>query len=195
MIRKRQLEYFVAEKPLGAVNGDGAFISTYADQLFVCIMDGAGHGEEANSVTEASLKFIASNLDMTLVGLMNALHENLGGTRGGVAIMGRFDYESLLFHYVGIGNIFLRKIGDISEQKLIQDGVIGYHIRTPQEKCLQMSEGDVLILHSDGLTSHFDIGDYPNIRWDDAKTIANNLITKFETGTDDSICLVLRVNS
>ena len=37
--------------------------------------------------------------------LMNELHENLRGTRGGVAIIGKLDFESLQFHYVGIGNI------------------------------------------------------------------------------------------
>ena len=186
------IDYFIAEKPLELVNGDTAFISTDEDKLFLGIVDGAGHGPEAHEIALASRDFLEKNKDTELPKLMKDLHENLRGTRGGVAIIGKLDIEALQFSYVGIGNIVLRKFGNSSERSVTQDGVIGCHIRTPKEKLMKILGGDVLVLHTDGIASHFDLNDYPEILKDDAKTIANNLIKKFSKKDDDATCVVLR---
>jgi len=186
------IEYFIAERPLESVNGDMGFISINPGQLFVGIVDGAGHGPEAHTIAQASCDFLEKNKGAELPGLMNNLHENLRGTRGGVAIIGKLDHESLQFRYVGVGNIVLRKFGKSSERAVTQDGVIGYHMRTPQEKLMQISGGDILVMHTDGITSYFDESDYPEILYDDAKTIANNLIKKFGKNNDDATCIVIR---
>jgi len=192
LINNNAIDCFVEEKALGSVNGDTGFISVDEEQLFVGIVDGAGHGPEANKISQTSRDFLEKNKNEELPGLMNALHENLCGTRGGVAIIGKLDYGSLQFRYVGIGNIFLRKFGNSSKRAVTQDGVIGYQIRTPQEKLIQFSGGDVLVMHTDGITSRFDVNDYPKILNDDAKTIAINLIKKFGKNNDDSTCIVIR---
>lgn len=186
------MDYFIAEKALELVNGDTGFISFEKDHLFIGLVDGAGHGPEANTIAQASREFLEKNKDAELPSLMNALHENLKGTRGGVAIIGKLDFESLQFRFVGIGNIFLRKFGNSSTRAVTQGGVIGYNIRTPHEKLMQFSVGDVLVMHTDGITSRFDVNDYPEILYDDAKTIANNLIKKFGNINDDATCIVVR---
>ena len=192
LIDNNAIDYFVAEKALELVNGDTGFVSFDEEQLFVGIVDGAGHGPEANTIAQTSRDFLEKNKDAELPELMNALHENLRGTRGGVAIIGKLDYGSLQLRYVGIGNAVLRKFGNSSERAVTQDGVIGYQIRTPQEKLMQISGGDVLVMHTDGITSYFDVNDYPEILNDDAKTIANNLINKFGKNNDDATCIVIR---
>jgi serine/threonine protein phosphatase PrpC len=70
--------------------------------------------------------------------------------------------------------------------------VIGYQIRTPKEKIMKISVGDILVLHTDGISSNFDVSDYPEIINDGAKTIANNLIKKFGKNDDDATCIVVR---
>jgi serine phosphatase RsbU (regulator of sigma subunit) len=192
LIDNNAIDYFVAEKALELVNGDIGFVSVDEEQLFVGIVDGAGHGSEANTIAQTSRDFLEKNKDAELPELMNALHENLRGTRGGVAIIGKLDYRSLQLRYVGIGNAVLRKFGNSSERAVTQDGVIGYQIRTPQEKLMQISGGDVLVMHTDGITSYFDVNDYPEILNDDAKTIANNLINEFGKNNDDATCIVIR---
>jgi len=57
---------------------------------------------------------------------------------------------------------------------------------------MQFSGADVLVMHTDGIASHFDVSDYPEILNDDAKTIANNLIKKFGKNDDDATCIVIR---
>jgi phosphoserine phosphatase RsbX len=186
------IDYFISEKPLELVNGDTGFICFGEEKVFVGIVDGSGHGPEAHTIAQASRDFLEKNKDGELPGLMKGLHENLRGTRGGVAIIGKLDHEARQFRYVGIGNIVLRKFGKSSERAVTQDGVIGYQIRTPKEKLMQISGGDVLVMHTDGITSYFDENDYPGILKDDAKTIANNLIKKFGKNDDDATCIVIR---
>lgn len=192
LIDNGAVDYFVAEKPLELVNGDIGFISVDEKQLFVGIVDGAGHGPEAHKIAQTSRDFLEKNKDVELPDLMNGLHENLRGTRGAVAIIGKLDHEASQFHYVGIGNIVLRKFGNSSERAVTQDGVIGYQVRTPKEKLMQILGGDVLVMHTDGISGYFDENDYPEILKDDAKTIANNLIKKFGKNDDDATCIVIR---
>ncbi len=191
-MNRNKIDYFIAEKALEWVNGDCGFILVDKKQLFIGIVDGAGHGEGAHKIAQASRDFLEKNKNEELPHLMSDLHKNLLGTHGGVAIIGKLNHEAMLFRYVGIGNIFLRKFGNPSKRAVIQDGVIGYQIRTPQEKFMQISGGDVLVMHTDGITSNFDISDYPEILHDDAKTIANNLIKKFKKNNDDATCIVMR---
>jgi phosphoserine phosphatase RsbX len=193
LIDNGTIDYFIGERALESVNGDTWFVCGNEEQLFVGIIDGAGHGPEAHTIAQASRDFLNKNKDKELPSLMKDLHEKLRGTRGGVAIIGKLDIKALQFRYVGIGNIVLRKFGSSSERAVTQDGVIGYHIRTPKEKIMQISGGDILVLHTDGITSYFDINDYPKILNDDPKTIANNLIKNFGKNDDDATCIVMRV--
>jgi len=186
------IDYFIAEKPLELLNGDAVFVDIDQKQIFVGIVDGAGHGPEAHSIAQASRAFLEKNKGEELPTLMKALHEELRGTRGGVAIIGKLDIELMQFHYVGVGNIVLRKFGAVLKREIIQRGVIGFHMRTPQERTLQLSCGDVLVMHTDGISSSFDVSDYPQILRDDAKTIAKNLIKKFGKNDDDATDLVIR---
>ena len=194
LVNNVKVDYFVAEKPLESVNGDTAFVDVEQEQMFLGIVDGAGHGPEAHSIAQACRAFLEENKSTELPALMQALHEKLRGTRGGVALIGKLDFEQLQLRYVGVGNIALRKFGVVMKREITQEGVIGYQIRTPQEKMLQLSPGDVVVMHTDGITSQFDIGDYPQILKDDAKTIGNKVIEKFCKNNDDATCLVIRVS-
>ena len=192
LIDNTVIDHFIAERPLESVNGDAGFIQIAEEQLFVGIVDGAGHGPEAHSIAQTSLDFLEKNKDWDLPNLMKKLHDYLRGTRGGVAIIGKLNHKALQFHYVGIGNIVLRKFGKPSERAVMQDGVIGYQIRNPQEKIMTLSGGDILVLHTDGIASNFDVSDYPDIITDDAQTIAYNLIKNFGKNDDDATCIVIR---
>ena len=187
------VDYFVAERAFDQVSGDAVLVDVTQEQIFVGLIDAAGHGPRAHAVSQAACTFLEENKNEKLPVLMQALHEKLRGTRGGVAIIGKLDVTQLQLTYVGIGNITLRKFGIVSTREVTQGGIIGYQLRTPIEKILQLEHGDVIVMHSDGLRGQFDINDYSEILKHDARAIARNLIEKFAKNEDDSICLVIRV--
>jgi negative regulator of sigma-B (phosphoserine phosphatase) len=193
LIDNEKIDCFAAENPLDVVNGDGVFMHSDEEHLFLAIFDGAGHGQKAHIIAQASCEFIKTNINVELSDLMSRLHENLRGTIGGVGIIGKLNYDSLVFRYVAIGNVVLRKIGNSSKRAVSQDGVIGYSIRTPREQSIQLEPNDRLIMYTDGITSTFDETDYPNIRRDNAEVIANHLISDFAKNNDDATCIVARV--
>ena len=71
--------------------------------------------------------------------------------------------------------------------------MIGYQIRTPKEKCISINYGDIIVLHTDGISSRFNETDYPNIFWDDAKVISSTLLSTFGKSNDDATCAVIRL--
>jgi len=187
------VDYFVAERAFDQVSGDAVLVDVTQEQIFVGLIDAAGHGPRAHAVSQAACTFLEENKNEKLPVLMQALHEKLRGTRGGVAIIGKLDVTQLQLTYVGVGNITLRKFGIVSTREVTQGGIIGYQLRTPIEKILQLEHGDVIVMQSDWLIGQFDINDYPEILKHDARAIARNLIEKFAKNEDDSICLVIRV--
>lgn len=187
------VDYFVAGRAFDQASGDAVLVDVTQEQIFVGLIDAAGHGPRAHAVSQTACTFLEENKNEKLPVLMQGLHEKLRGTPGGVAIIGKLDVTQLQLTYVGVGNITLRKFGIVSTRKVMQGGIIGYQLRTPIEKILQLEHGDVIVMHSDGLRGQFDINDYPQILKHDARAIARNLIEKFAKNEDDSICLVMRV--
>jgi len=185
----KKIDWHIAEQPFEVVNGDAAFIDTDAEQIFIGIVDGAGHGPAAHEIAQFSQNFLISDQDTELPILMTRLHNALRGTRGGVAATGRIDVERLKFHYVAVGNLQVKIFGNKSHRAVTQPGVLGTAIRTPVEKEIQITPGDVLILHTDGIGSHFD---YPELLEHDARTIAENLVSEFSLHNDDATCIVVK---
>ncbi|MBU2896671.1 PP2C family protein-serine/threonine phosphatase [Vibrio hepatarius] len=189
-----KIEIAIGEKPLEEVNGDDAFYQQNGDGYFISLFDGAGHGKSAHSIASTTRSFLKQSYQTDLPALMEKLHSNLRSTNGGVAIIANLDLNSLRFDYVGIGNIFMCKVGKEVQRFICQQGVLGYQIRTPVKNTVQLVPGEILILYSDGIMSNFDPKDYPNIYTDNAETIAQNITRKFAKASDDATCLVIRVN-
>jgi serine/threonine protein phosphatase PrpC len=187
-------EYFISERALEYLNGDAVFINIEDEELFICIFDGAGHGEGAYKISRIGIEYIQSNRGLSLPEMMQGLHEKLHGTHGAVAIIGKLNIKKMELKYVGIGNIFLRIFGEVSKREVMLGGVIGYQIRTPKERRLSIKSGDTIVFHTDGISSRFNETDYPNIFWDDAEIISKKILQDFGKNNDDATCAVIKAH-
>ena len=190
---KINIEYAVTEKPLESVNGDQAFLRQHDGSVFFGIVDGAGHGRDAHEIANIMCDFLNSHSHLELTELMQALHAHLKGSRGGVAIFGRIDLATATASYVGVGNIEMRVFGSQTKRCVLTPGVLGYNIRTPKHQVSDLTAGDVLVLHSDGISSTFDLYDYPDLPWDNAQTIATTIVDRFNKNNDDATALAIRI--
>ena len=188
-----KVDYAIAEKPLESVNGDQAFFQQHDGSAFFGIVDGAGHGQDANEIATIACEFLKENTHLELTTMMQALHVHLKGGRGGVAIICKIDLVAAQINCVGVGNIEMRMFGSQTKRFVLTPGVLGYDIRTPQHQTTDLNVGDVLVMHSDGISKVFDLYDYPDLPWDDAKTIATTIIDRFGKSNDDATTLVVRV--
>lgn len=186
-------DYSLAARPLDLVNGDMGLVLGLGDRWLICLVDGAGHGLEAHQISEKLRLCIVKHQNKELVSIMNIMDDLARGTPGGVAILASLNTARSEIDYVSVGNVGFKKFGRKNLNLISQDGVLGYAIRTSRKNRLPVSKGDVLIFHTDGICSHFDLMDYPNILKDDVNTIGQTLIKKFGKRNDDATCIVLKI--
>ena len=163
------IEHCIAEKPLESVNGDQAFLTRSDNSVFFGIVDGAGHGQDAHDIAVSACAVLERNSSRELPTLMQDCHAHRKGGRGGIAIIGRIDLNNAQLRCVGVGNIEMRMFDSQTKRLVLTAGVLGYDIRTPKVQILPLQAGDVFVMHSDGISSFFDLGDYPNLPWDSTR--------------------------
>jgi len=186
----------VASRPkLGErANGDVCFHREFEDNILVCLMDGAGHGEAAQVVAEKTVGYLERSYGLDLVELMKGCHEELKGTRGGV--MGLALIRNDLVSYVGVGNIraclytracegaennvsFLTSLG----------GVVGYNLRKVMQFQYPYKRGSTLVMFTDGILAGINIWDYVG-DGGDPKEIAGRILKECSKDNDDATVVV-----
>jgi len=192
--RHIELEPSVAIRPLlsDVECGDTAVVKRIDDRLFLGMVDVLGHGREAYEVAEACKRFLEDHCDEPLVKLLQDLHQHIKSSRGAVAGLSVLETESDTLKFVGIGNITARTLGAKPGRLISRSGVVGYMMPTPREESLTLSDGDILLIYSDGVKSHFEIEDWPQMRTSSAATLAHDIINLFGKDTDDAACIALR---
>jgi serine/threonine protein phosphatase PrpC len=70
--------------------------------------------------------------------------------------------------------------------------VVGGTMRTPIEQTMQLSDGDIVVMYTDGVKSHFAAEDCLWLRTATPSAIAANIVRKFGKSHDDASCLVMR---
>jgi anti-sigma regulatory factor (Ser/Thr protein kinase)/serine/threonine protein phosphatase PrpC len=174
------------------VSGDLAVVESRDNQLMLAVVDGLGHGPEAHRVSSRIRDYLVSHWSEDVVGTMRKLHEYLRGSIGAVAGLAVIDTHSGQVRYTGIGNTAYRVFGSRNLRMVSTAGSLGHQIRSPKVQTHILTEGDVIVMYSDGIKDRFDLEDYPQLRYQNADTIARNIVDRFSKSHDDAICLVLR---
>ena len=127
-----------------------------------------------------------------VVSSFNGLYSCLNGMCGVVAAACRFDAATGTLLYAGVGNIALRLSGKQTASLVTADGVLGYGAVHAGEKEQQLTTGTTLIMHSDGISTHFDILECPGILYKSAEAISAELLDRFGMKNDDASCIVMK---
>ncbi len=191
-------DWFFAKEPATTTNrcGDVGVIKQFGDKVFLAIVDVLGHdSENAYGVAETIRIFLEQHYGEDLKGVMNSLHEHIRGSRGAVVGLCLLDMSTGELRIVGVGDVSVRKFGAVCTRYILRSGVVGYQIPRLKEEETTLSDGDVLVLHTDGVREHFSLTDYPEILSDSVETIANHIVEQFGRGYDDAACIALRYQS
>jgi len=186
--------YFIKRSLMIALNecGDTGVIVNKEDTCFLALVDVLGHGKDACDLADLIRDFLTEHHEEELTPLLQALHEHIKGTRGAVAAVGRLNTVTGELRHAGVGNITTRIFGANPFRFLPKDGVIGYMMPRPIEQTFHLAHRDVLMMYSDGVKTHFDLHDCPDLLLGDARDIAEKTLRTFGKNDDDASCLVLR---
>lgn len=173
-------------------SGDLAAVYRDGRSCLLALVDVLGHGANARTVAVKAGACIDALKDEDPAVILNGLHRRLNGTRGAVAAVCRFDAATGTLLYAGVGNIALRLTGKQTASLVTADGVLGYGAVHAAGKELKLTTGTTLIMHSDGISTHFDILDCPGILYKSAEEIAAELLDRFGAKSDDASCIVMK---
>lgn len=175
------------------VCGDLAWVQYYEDCVFLAVIDAAGHGPEAAAIANDCKSIFNAHYSDELEQIIQLLHDYAKGlSRGLVAGLCRVQITTGLMEYCGMGNIDVRIFGKQSRRFVSRDGVIGYQITKPITEDYILNDGDVLLMSTDGISTRFDLKDYPQIFLDNVDDVCETIISQFGKHDDDCGCLSMR---
>jgi anti-sigma regulatory factor (Ser/Thr protein kinase) len=178
--------------------GDAWQLRIVEDGLTAIMVDGLGHGPlAANAAAEALAVFDGGGFDGP-VSYFEAAHSPMSTTRGAAIAIAKVDLSKRNLQYAGVGNIAGSLI-DMGMNKgrslLSHNGIVGGAVRKLQQFDYGWQDGDLLIMHSDGLTDRWKLSDYPGLVRADTGVIAAVLYRDAKRGRDDDTILVARLKA
>ncbi|MEH6491396.1 ATP-binding protein [Halopseudomonas sp.] len=166
--------------------GDAWHLCISGSRLSALVIDGLGHGEDAQLAAWAGRDAFAAHPFEHPDRLFASMHRAMNGTRGGAAAIAQFDAESGVLQFAGIGNIGARLVASEGARGLASHpGIVGGQYRKVHTFTYPDAGRSMLVLYSDGLQSRWDLNAYPGLAFQHPATITAVLHRDFCRGRDD----------
>ena len=177
-----------------AVSGDAWLIeSSRGGPNTILVADGLGHGADAARAGRAATAVLAKHPTVMPGELLELGHRALAATRGAAVAVARFDFESGQGTFAGIGNVSARIENRGKPRQLVShNGTLGHNVRKIQEFPFDLPAGSAIILHSDGLSAHWTLADYPGLMAKHPALIAGVLYRDHDRGRDDVTVVAIK---
>ncbi|WP_160107168.1 ATP-binding protein [Pseudomonas izuensis] len=176
--------------------GDVWHLAFDGPRISALVIDGLGHGEDAERAARAGEKAFAQLPFASPLVALEDIHLAMTATRGGALAIAQFDGGSDTLTFVGIGNIGACLVAaDKSRGLASHPGIVGGQYRRAQPFDYAQVNGQLLIMYSDGLQSRWNLQDYPGLVHRHPAVIAAILHRDFCRGRDDVTVLVIALEA
>lgn len=176
-----------------SVCGDSWMAIDFGGRLLAMVVDGLGHGVEAAQASAEAIKVLLEYSPRCPCEILDASHGALRKTRGAAMSVLESPYGSSSCRYAGVGNISASILSGSKSQSLVShNGTIGVQVRRCQEFEYGFDNDALLVMHSDGLVSQWDLRKYPGLTRKHPAVVASVLYRDFKRGRDDVTVLVVR---
>jgi anti-sigma regulatory factor (Ser/Thr protein kinase) len=174
-------------------NGDAFIIRQWEGHALVGVIDGLGHGQFAQRASQTARRYIEQHFDQPLDSIFRGVGRACRATRGVVMALARFDLARQKLVAASIGNVEMRLIGSPGRFNfIVRRGVLG--LNAPNPVCTEhpWTPTSLLILHSDGLRTHWDWDEFRNLAQDPPDVIAQGLLRALGKIEDDATVVVVK---
>lgn len=185
--------------PGSRLNGDAWIIKKWQNNLLVGVIDGLGHGPHAHKAAQTARQVMSRHYDCPLPDLFKRVERACRKTRGVVMALAKIQAdkgtEELTggMQFASIGNISSRlwkRAGGMNFH--VTRGIVGANAPAPKVSIHDVSPSDVLVLHSDGVSTHW--------RWEmirphfnkTATDLAAWMLRRLGKNSDDAVVLVVK---
>ena len=172
------------------VCGDAcAVVDTPAGKTLM-VVDGLGHGMQAAIAAREAVRLFLLHQQLPVSQILEYLHAGLRATRGAAVAVARCELAQRRIVYGGIGNIAGTIVTPTETRRMISlNGTAGHVARRIQTFDYPYT-GGTIIMHSDGLATHWSLDRYPGIHRMHPTLAAGVLYRDFSRGRDDVTVLV-----
>jgi anti-sigma regulatory factor (Ser/Thr protein kinase) len=173
--------------------GDGWGIRKFADSLLLMVVDGLGHGTFAAEAAREAERILARAQSASMQDIMQDAHDALKKTRGAALALTKIEPAQGVLSFLGVGNISASIISPGTSRSMAShNGTVGQQMLRIQEFTCPWNADSILVMHSDGITSRWDLGRYPGIWGKHPSIVAALLHRDASRGRDDATVLVAK---
>jgi anti-sigma regulatory factor (Ser/Thr protein kinase) len=174
--------------------GDGWSWRVRDERMSVLVADGLGHGLFAHEAAQRAVELFAQAHEESPQRIIQDVHAALRSTRGAAVATLVADLERGVVRYCGIGNIASHILTSKNTRHSLvsQNGTAGHTASRIQEFSYPLDPGWTLVMHSDGVSSNWDLAPYPGLRNRHPSLIAGVIYRDFSRRRDDVGIVVAR---
>ena len=174
--------------------GDGWGCELLAERCILVLVDGLGHGTGAAAAAEVAVASVRQHRAKAPAEIVQHAHDALRATRGAALAVAEIDWAQQSLRFCGIGNICASIIaGDNLRHLVSYNGTAGHEARKIVEFTYPWSANALLIMHSDGLMTRWNLQAYPGLLQRHPSLIAGVLYRDFVRGRDDVTVLAAKM--
>ena len=178
------------------VCGDSWAIDDADGRALVLVADGLGHGPQAAEAAREAVRVFRETARLGPAEVIRMAHAALRSTRGAALAAARIDRERGEVRFAGVGNIsgaIMNPADDDSRTSMVShNGTVGHTIRKIQEFIYPWAPGSLLVMHSDGMATHWHLGRYAGLGASHPGLVAGVLFRDFRRSRDDVTIVVVR---
>jgi serine/threonine protein phosphatase PrpC len=164
------------------------FAVVHRDRAWVlAVIDGLGHGPQAQEAARAAREVIERSPALPLEQMVADVGRALKASRGACLGLAQVDLERWRLRCVIVGNVEIVGMGREALRPLPSPGIVGREIRKLRVFESALAPGDRLFLYSDGISRRVELARYRHLA---AQQAADAVVEDFGESHDDATCLV-----
>jgi anti-sigma regulatory factor (Ser/Thr protein kinase) len=173
--------------------GDGWGARKTAESMLLMVVDGLGHGILASEAAREGERVFADSRTDSPTPILQDSHDSLKKTRGAAMAIASLHLERQLLSFAGVGNIGSYIVNPGATRGMAShNGTLGHHLHRIQEFTFPWDADSILVMHSDGLKSGWDLKPYSGVWSKHPGLIAGMLYRDFARDRDDVTILIAK---
>lgn len=157
----------------------------------IILADGLGHGLMAARAAAEAISAFRRSTETVPASILNRVHGSLRGTRGAAVAIAAIDRAERVVRYSGLGNISGLIVQPGRAVAMVShNGTAGYQSPRLQEFSYALAEEALIVMHSDGLASGWNLDRHPGLRRRHPSIVAGVLYREAARQRDD-VCVVV----
>ena len=151
--------------------GDDFAAVRNGETVTAILCDGLGHGPLAAAAASQAVAAVLDQPDVEPAALLERVHRRMSGTRGGA--VGIVQLSGPVARFAGLGNIAASILsGGTRKSMLSVPGIANFQARVIRQFEYDVPPGAAVILHSDGISSRWEVAAVPGLAARDPLVIA-----------------------